>query len=253
VTVAPAFLDTASDVLCETCGYALQGLPIDGNCPECGASVRSSTVDSVRDLTAFEKTPTWQALLQTSIRIWLRPSLFFRQLRTRVDSEAEHRERHFGTRHREISAIAAAFATAGHLVFSVTSAGMIATPKSMIGSPLFWLIAWGILIIPAMLAAHALQWLVAKLAIWEASWRGMRLNRRVVDRGLNYHVAHVTPACLLMAMIVVGAHVTFWLQIGGPEAFFGYLITLCVAIIVAAALLFYTFWLAMSNMIRANV
>ncbi len=100
-----------------------------------------------------------------------------------------------------------------------------------------------------VVARRAVTW----LATWEANWRGMRLPGPVVKRVMDFHVAHLMPVCLLIMSVVIGGHVMFHLRLGGPEGFFGYLIALCVATIGGAVWLFWTFWLAMSNMLRANV
>ena len=42
-----------SDILCEGCGYTLNGLPEDGRCPECGKPVAES-IDAARTAPAWE-------------------------------------------------------------------------------------------------------------------------------------------------------------------------------------------------------
>src|SRR4051812_49598289 len=51
--VAP-IVPAESDLLCEACGYTLNGLPEDSNCPECGKPIRES-IGSERQVPRWER------------------------------------------------------------------------------------------------------------------------------------------------------------------------------------------------------
>src|SRR5215217_2871821 len=48
-----ASVPAESDLLCEGCGYVLNGLPEDGRCPECGKPLQESTP-------ALRYAPAWE-------------------------------------------------------------------------------------------------------------------------------------------------------------------------------------------------
>jgi hypothetical protein len=74
----------------------------------------------------------------------------------------------------------------------------------------------------------------------------------VVLRGLDYHAAHYLPVAIIGAATVIGYHVALkhnWVSgYTGPL----YLYTLCGEVLVAAAYLFWTYWIGMRNMMYAN-
>src|SRR2546422_296499 len=87
--VAPA-IPAEADLLCEFCGYTLNGLPQSSNCPECGMPIASS-------LGQKRTPPQWEIhlgesamtgknllrFLQTSAQVIFRPTHFFRTITTR--------------------------------------------------------------------------------------------------------------------------------------------------------------------------
>jgi len=244
---------TDAGVLCEFCGYRLDGLRDDGNCPECGQPIRLSTVDSPRRLTRYERDPcsaTWWA---TSRRVWLRPGRSFRELKTRVGGDARERAERFGEEHIFAASALAGLALVGHLALTLPPIGLVVMPPSMVVVPVAVAVAWGPSAFVLALVTFGLKRLVAWLTVWEASWRQMRLDREVVRRGLDYHAAHLTPVCGVVLLVVAFGHLAFGLRLAGPGTFFAYLIALSSACVVGAAWLFWTYWLAMSNMLRANV
>ena len=92
----------------------------------------------------------------------------------------------------------------------------------------------------------------SRLTVWEAKYRGIRLPRGVVLRGLYYHAAHYVPVGI-MAIVTTGGYVrlfhrgVFTFQSATP-----YLWVLSGEVIVGAMYLFFTYWAAMRNMMYAN-
>src|SRR5690606_13045482 len=91
-----------TDLLCESCGYTLNGLPHDGNCPECGTPVAKSTVQSGRDHTPWE---SGGSFILTSTLVTSSPATFYRSLKTRVSSRKQHLARRFARFHWTIASI----------------------------------------------------------------------------------------------------------------------------------------------------
>src|SRR5580704_4669314 len=79
-----------TDVLCESCGYILNGLPESGNCPECGSPIDLSVAERHRT------PPVWEDVERGAfVRFWLatgqiifQPTRFFRSSTSRGDLSA---------------------------------------------------------------------------------------------------------------------------------------------------------------------
>lgn len=67
-------------LLCETCGYVVDGLPADGPCPECGRSVRSSQPES-RKGTAWQRNASLGTWIRTGWATLRHPRQTFGKLR----------------------------------------------------------------------------------------------------------------------------------------------------------------------------
>jgi hypothetical protein len=96
------------------------------------------------------------------------------------------------------------------------------------------------------------QRLATGLTVWEAAYRGFRLPYPVVLRALHYHAAHTFPVALLVLLTVGGYS---WLQSTGyfqVTSAPGYLYVLSGEVFVTATYLFYTYWIAMRNLMYAN-
>ena len=93
--------------------------------------------------------------------------------------------------------------------------------------------------------------LAARLTAWEANYRGFRLPLGVVIRALYYHSAHLLPVSLvaLLTCEIYNYLLVNWLQRTSEPI---YLYILSGEVIVAAAYLFYTYWIGMRNWMYAN-
>ncbi len=67
-------------LLCETCGYPLGGLPIPGDCPECGQTITDSD-PAVRTGPLWASRPGPGAWIDVIVDLLRRPKTFFRTMR----------------------------------------------------------------------------------------------------------------------------------------------------------------------------
>lgn len=67
-------------LLCETCGYPVEGLPPEGNCPECGRAIRSSLPEA-RKGTPWDRGPSLRSWLVTGWMVVRRPRQTFEKVR----------------------------------------------------------------------------------------------------------------------------------------------------------------------------
>jgi hypothetical protein len=234
-----------TDLLCETCGYTLNGLAEGSNCPECGRPIVES-----RGLTRHP--PEWEsqprrtigAFLRTSADVIFRPTHFYRSATVRGDVR---RARDFAWIHWAISSVFFAVAGIEHLFTlwygtqTLTPFDRIVLVTSFVG---FCVIVFTSLIVTTLLAA--------RLTAWEAAYRGYRLPTPVVRRGLYYHAAHYFPIALLTMATVLTFGVLFARGFVGFGSITTYLYLLCGEVIVFAGYLFHTYWIGMKSMMYAN-
>ena len=69
-----------STLLCESCGYPIEGLPGGANCPECGVDARSSLPDA-RPGSPWQQHPGLRSFLRTNWLALRRPRDLFRIVR----------------------------------------------------------------------------------------------------------------------------------------------------------------------------
>jgi hypothetical protein len=232
-----------SDILCERCGYTLNGLPESGNCPECGEAIAKSTVDAGRERCAWDLSRTRQAFINTSAATIFRPTKFFRTLAMRGDVTTA---RDFARIYWLFSAILFGFAAALHAQwYWGFNTGQRLNIVLKFALP-------AVLIALTYVTLDLVTSLAAKLTNWEASYRGLRMPITSVLRGMYYHAAHYFPVALLAFITVFGFVELSLYGVLGPAHATKYLYVLCIEVLLGAGYLFHTYWIAMRNMMYAN-
>jgi hypothetical protein len=235
---------TETDILCENCGYILNGLPESGNCPECGSPIELSIAQRHRLPPLWEQ-PAPSALaryLRTTLEIIFRPTRFFRSTTSRGDLPAARR---FAEIQWVLTSIM--LGIAGWLHYNIYQHVILRSSPGMMNYAI-------LLICPPIVYALIIstQRLAARLTVWEATYRGYRLPHPVVRRALDYHAAHSLPVALMVLLTVAsytGLESTGHLPL---SSVLDYLYVLSAEVFVAAIYLFYTYWIAMRNLMYAN-
>jgi hypothetical protein len=237
-----------SDILCEACGYTLNGLPNDSNCPECGVAIAGSTTQSGRGLTGFEQRTGLSSFIATTIAVLLRPTRFYRGLITRSDHPAAE---WFARRHRLIAAFLFCSAAMGYALWLES---ISRRPRQFEGVDFL-----GLLLL-YFIASILLYWFMGALtrfAGWlssmEGAYWGMRLPRAVVLRCLNYHTACYLPIGIVANLIVWGYRWLVANNLVSPATGVNFAYTLSGAVIASAAYLFSMYLTAMRQTRYANV
>jgi hypothetical protein len=241
-----ATIPAETDLLCENCGYVLNGLPPDGagRCPECGKLVSQSSPD-LRTPSAWEAADPaslparFGAFVATSFAVLFRPTHFYRTLATRGDVR---RAAVFAHVHWIISSLFLGWAAYAHARWFI-----FGEPTSRFSPGGFLLLAF---------VTYVFVFVTTKLAAWlthwEASYRGIRLPRQVVERGMYYHAVHYLPVAVVAACTVLSYRRLLLTGRAGPGSTTSYLYVLCAEVVVAALYLFWTYWIGMRNMMYAN-
>jgi hypothetical protein len=242
----PRVVPAESDILCEACGYTLNGLPTTSNCPECGAPIAASTIDSGRGLTGFEQRPGGSSFAATTLAVLLRPRRFYRALATRHSHPAAE---WFAQRHRLIASF----------LFSSAAIGYALWLESMRRRPRIGGADWfgvSLLVLVLAIGLYFFMGWITRLATWlssmEGAYWGMRLPYDVVKRCLQYHTAAYLPIGILANLLVWGYR--WLLETGVLLATTGvaFAYTLSAAVVVSAAYLFQMYMVAMRNTRYAN-
>jgi hypothetical protein len=244
--VAPAVPEETA-LLCEKCGYIVNGIPRDSLCPECAAPIAESLPDSRRPpLWEQQQGSVLSRFIVTTCQLIFTPAHFFRSMNSRADLQSSAS---FARGHYWISSI----------LFGATAYvhGIWAWPFLWYERPIQTRQIYGIMMLTLFSAAA--YWLLvitahvaARLTAWEAAYRGLRLPRRVVQRALHYHSAHYLPVALLAFLTVVGHQLLIFKNPSLDRHAVRYLYVLCAEVIVAAGYLFSTYWKGMRNLMYAN-
>lgn len=247
-----ATVPAETDLLCEHCGYTLNGLPDDSRCPECGEPIAPSTSANPRK--EFHPRDWFLATTQ----ILFRPTTFFRSLQTRTGG---NEARYFAWAFYIVTAMLIQITVWMHLnLFSTTGnwlgidrvfAWMVPDEsKAAMITIAFLFIA--VMPIATFFFLDGITRLAAHLSSWEAAYHGLRMPYPAVLRAMYFHAPHYVPATLLVTLTVFGYSRAIkwqWIDATTAEA---YLYVLCGEVIVAAIYLFYTYWIAMRNIMYAN-
>ncbi len=233
-----------ADLLCEACGYVLNGLPEGGNCPECGIPTAESAASR-------RVPPSWETETRPLRRLGafgvatfeciFNPTRFFRSLTLRSTG---NRSRQFAAIHWSIAAVLFGISAWGHAVWSGAFMGLADEP--------YWILL-PLIIITTFFLLAVLSRVAAWLTNLEATYRGLRLPTAVVVRALDYHASHYLPVGLIAATTVVGYRLFLKLVPNAADPYsMPYIYVLCGEVIVTAMYLFRTYWVAMSNLMYAN-
>ena len=214
-----AALPADARLLCERCGYILDGLPAAANCPECGRPAAASR--GGRRPARFEVRPSALSFVLTTLAIFFRPAKFFGGLSARQTRAGIW----FARLHRFLAAALLSAAVAGHMILDArfkqwlrdlfTSPGSPPTYETFIVdlwvTKVYWVdepVLFSLMLAPLTaliyLGAAAVAHAAAALIEPAAAGRGTRLRRPLVLRGLGFHTVHWLPVCFVAAATVCG-------------------------------------------------
>lgn len=185
---------TEDQSLCEGCGYILQGLPADTNCPECGKPVRQSLDPLLRQPPLFEQQPGPWTFFLTSLEVLFRPSRFFSHFTTRSDHPSAF---WFGLIWRAIASFLFAWVARAHMDWVNSRTTLVFTPMVMHWTFLAYALFAAFAVPVVFVFLTGVSWIAGWLTTWEAAYRGLRLPLLAVRRALNYHAVHLLPVALV--------------------------------------------------------
>lgn len=253
--VAPE-VPTDSDLLCEDCGYILNGLSDQSRCPECGKPVSESAADNPRR--PIDSGNPIARFFAISAAVLFHPTRFYRTLVTR--SSLGH-ARLFAWFYYLVTIGLTQLAVGKHLSLMEQTSQLAAWSMWFYGnfqSDTRWQIILTYAIVVAFLPLllfgimEGVTRLAAWLTAWEAAYRGLRMPYPAVLRAIYFHAIHYLPAILVIFATIYGYQAALKNDWIGPYTLEYYLYVLCGEVILAAVYLFWTYWIAMRNIMYAN-
>ena len=238
------FIPAPGDLLCESCGYVLNGLPDDGQCPECGKPVADSTVASPRRPSAWEagRDRAVGRFQFTALSVLRAPRRFFRTLTAHGDTARSGR---FGF----IAVLPAWFFNTKtvlmHCVIMTITFNFFTRAQLVLLLP----------VVPILVAAAwaAMYLAVVRLTTIESRFWGMRLPKDVVRRALHYDAVHVSAASLLpWAVSLFYLCLVISNDVAAQRYASTYLYTLSGAVVAVAVYLFSIYAASMRSLMYAN-
>jgi len=239
-----ASVPAESDILCESCGYTLNGLSDSGNCPECGNPIAGSTIEDGRKVSDFEAAPTRQTFLRTTAHVLFTPRAFFRKLSVRANAQPAAQFEYAWIR---LAALLFFLAMLGHVIWMGRIEVFTGTPR-LIVTAIVAALGYPIVLFLLLLVRR----IASALTSLEARYWGMRLPLPVVTRAMQFHTPHYAPVGLLAVVVTWGYQLLLAARLVGFETGSTYVYTLSAAVVVSAFYLFHTYWIAMRNIMYAN-
>ena len=228
----------APGVLCEACGYDLGGLPVEGECPECGRAVARSLPEH-RKGSAWQLSRRWWGTMREAL---LRPRDLFQSIR--IEQPASHalflRNAAIASLIISAAAVILAALDLGSVQFRTGAAVRIYSPMGFAWG-IFALAPWVLLLFDARLSAalyrrmygwpvsrtcyvavrgHAsVSWLVFALAIAAAAFGENWLLRLAEARG-SVRLADASGMAGTGVFVLATVYVTWLHHIGVRECRF---------------------------------
>lgn len=242
---AQRIIPADSDILCERCGYTLNHLPEENNCPECGEPIAHSRSQDGRSLSLYESDPRPATFWKTTFQVIFQTKRFYRTLAGRVETLESVR---FAVRCRQLASLAFSICGIWHAVWIVLTSNVPFQLPHLRNAPLYVV---ALLLMPFVFPMTFFALLgTIRLAEWltalEARFWGIRLPHRIVRRAMNFHSANYLVVAAIATMFV-GFHQATRLL---PDMW--YLYILCGLVVASAIYLFQTYWIGMKNLMYAN-
>ncbi len=240
-----ASVPAETDILCEHCGYGLNGLPTDGRCPECGELIADSTVGDGRNLSPWESSDgsTLSRFVRTTRGVIGSPTVFFRHLQTRPEHDASQS---FASRQHWLSSIVLGLTAAIHanIMGVLDFMGRPGVLAPLLFAPVF--------IVLTRIALGGITKLASVLTRVEGGYWGYRMPGGAVRRVMNFHTAQLLPVAVVAFLTVSIYSVLRSTNILNGLWDIKYLVIISIEVLLGAGYLFRTYWIAMKNIMYAN-